>query len=223
LTWRLPELVVRLRWGDRQVLMSLPKRIRKYPTMAMSRTNSVPAARFAKAKLRRRGVVTLELIVVTPIIAIMLSACVEFGIILSSLEHVTAAARAGAKVAAELSTVDLRTAVAANDVQAAVDQVLGSAGMVSCMVILEHNPVCVGAAAMKTAGACAGCAAPATALPAAGAAAVIPGGSIRVTVCLEASAVANQDNFPNLLSTFGYDLTGQIISESITLPYENCP
>jgi hypothetical protein len=153
----------------------------------------------------------------------MLSACVEFGIILSSLEHVTAAARAGAKVAAELSTVDLPTAVAANDVQAAVDQVLGSAGMVSCMVILEHNPVCVGAAAMKTAGACAGCAAPATALPAAGAAAVIPGGSIRVTVCLEASAVANQDNFPNLLSTFGYDLTGQIISESITLPYENCP
>ncbi|MFT5328529.1 MAG: Flp pilus assembly protein TadG [Planctomycetaceae bacterium] len=191
--------------------------------MAMSRSKLPESTRIANARPRRRGVVTLELIVVTPIIAIMLSAVVEFGVILSSLEHVTASARAGAKVAAELSTVDLASALAADnvdDVQAAVDQVLGSAGMVSCMVILEHNPVCVGAAATKTAGACAGCAAPATALPAA---AVIPGGSIRVTVCLEASAAANQDNFPNLLSTFGYDLSGQIISESITLPYENCP
>ena len=185
----------------------------------MSRTKSPMSARVARAKSRRRGVVTLELIVVTPIIAIMLSAAVEFGVILASLEHVSASARAGAKVASELSTANLASAAPADNidqVQAAINNVLGSAGMASCMVIFEHNPNCGPlVAATKTTGACAGCAAPAAALPGTG---VIPGGCVRVTVCVDAATTA-----PNLLSTFGYDLTGRVISESITLPYENCP
>jgi len=187
--------------------------------MTMSRTKSPMSARVARAESRRRGVVTLELIVVTPIIAIMLSAVIEFGVMLASIEQITASVRAGAKVASELSNADLgnaATAVNVDVVQAAVDNVLGSAGMSSCMVILEHNPTCNGlVAATKTAGACAGCAAPATALPTT---AVIPSGTIRVTVCVEATQLA-----PNLLSTFGYDLTGQVVSDAITLPYENCP
>lgn len=192
----------------------------------MSRTKSPESTRTASARLsysdrpRRRGVVTLELIVVTPIIAIMLSAAVEFGILLASLEHVSASARAGAKVASELSTVQLASANPADNidmVRAAVDNVLGSAGMTSCMVILESNPDCAAGlpAATTTAGACAGCAAPVTALPGTG---TIPGGVVRVTVCVDAATAA-----PNLLLTFGYDLTGLVISESITLPYENCP
>lgn len=187
--------------------------------MAMSRTNLPVSTCVANARPRRRGVVTLELIVVTPIIAIMLSAAVEFGVLLASLEHLSASARAGAKVASELSTANLASAAPADNidmVQAAVDNVLGSAGMASCMVILDHNPNCAGlVAATKTTGACVGCAAPAAALPGTG---VIPGGSIRVTVCVDAATAA-----PNLLSTFGYSLTGQVLSESITLPYENCP
>jgi len=185
----------------------------------MSRTQFPVSTRYARARLRRRGVVTLELIVVTPIIAIMLSAVIEFGIMLAGIEQITASARAGSKIASELSNADIgnvATAVNVDLVQAAVDNVLGSAGMASCMVILEHNPDCNGlVAATKTAGACVGCAAPGTALPTT---AVIPSGTIRVTVCVEATQFA-----PNLLSTFGYDLTGQIVSESITLPYENCP
>lgn len=187
--------------------------------MAMSRTRSPESTRIANARPRRCGVVTLELIVVTPIIAIMLSAVIEFGIMLASIEQITASARAGAKVASELSTANLASAVPADNidmVQAAIDNVLGSAGMTSCMVILDHNPNCAGlVAATKTTGACAGCAAPAAALPGTG---VIPGGSVRVTVCVDAATAA-----PNLLSTFGYSLTGQVISDSITLPYENCP
>lgn len=187
--------------------------------MAMSRTKSPMSARVARAKSRRRGVVTLELIVVTPIIAIMLSAAIEFGVMLASIEQVTAATRAGAKIASELSNADIGNAGTGPNVdvvQAAVDNVLGSAGMTSCMVILEHNPDCNGlTAATKTAGTCAGCAAPATALPTT---AVIPSGTVRVTVCVEATQLA-----PNLLSTFGYDLTGQVVSEAILLPYENCP
>lgn len=187
--------------------------------MAMSRTQFPVSTRFAKAGTRRRGVVTLELIVVTPIIAIMLSAVIEFGIMLASIEQITASVRAGGKIASELSNADIgsaATAVNVDLVQAAVDNVLGSAGMTSCMVILEHNPDCNGlVAATKTAGACAGCAAPVTALPTT---AVIPSGTVRVTVCVEATQLA-----PNLLLTFGYDLTGQVVSESITLPYENCP
>lgn len=187
--------------------------------MAMSQTQSQTPTRVARAKSRRRGVVTLELIVVTPIIAIILSAVIEFGIMLASIEQITASVRAGGKIASELSNADIgsaATAVNVDLVQAAVDNVLGSAGMSSCMVILEHNPDCNGlVAATKTAGACAGCAAPATALPTT---AVIPNGTVRVTVCVEATQLA-----PNLLLTFGYDLTGQVVSESITLPYENCP
>ncbi len=187
--------------------------------MAMSRTQFPVSTRYAKAGMRRRGVVTLELIVVTPIIAIMLSAVVEFGVLLASLENVSASVRAGAKVASELSTAELASAMTADNVdkvQAAVDRVLDSAGMVSCMVILEHNPNCAGlVAATKTTGVCAGCAAPAAALPGTG---VIPGGAVRVTVCVDAATAA-----PNLLSTFGYDLSGTVISEAITLPYENCP
>jgi len=201
--------------------MSLPERIRKRPKMAMSRTKLRESTRIANARPRRCGVVTLELIVVTPIFAIMLSAVIEFGIMLASIEQITASARAGAKIASELSTADLASAAPAvnvNLVEAAVDNVLSSAGMTSCMVILDHNPNC-GAlvAATKTAGGgCAGaCGAPATALPTL---ALIPGGTVRVTVCVDATQLA-----PNLLLTFGYDLTGQVVSESITLPYENCP
>jgi Flp pilus assembly protein TadG len=187
--------------------------------MVMSRTKFPVPTCSAKAGTPRRGVVTLELIVVTPIIAIMLSAVIEFGIMLASIEQITASARAGGKIATELSNADLgnvATAVNVDLVKAAVDRVLGSAGMTSCMVILEHNPDCNGlVAATKTSGVCAGCAAPATALPTT---AVIPSGTVRVTVCVEATQLA-----PNLLSTFGYDLTGQVVSESITLPYENCP
>tara|TARA_R110002072_G_scaffold302100_1_gene483953 strand:- start:138904 stop:139548 length:645 start_codon:yes stop_codon:yes gene_type:complete len=204
------------RQGDRQVLMSLPERIRKRPQMDTSRPKRSASFRRRDS---RRGVVTLELIVVTPIIAIMLSAAVEFGVLLAGLEHVSASARAGAKVASELSTANLASAAPADNidmVQAAIDNVLGSAGMASCMVILDHNPDCSGLiAATKSTGACAGCAAPVAALPGTG---VIPGGSVRVTVCVDAATAA-----PNLLSTFGYDLTGRVISESITLPYENCP
>ncbi|MGZ0172502.1 MAG: hypothetical protein ACKVHE_23430 [Planctomycetales bacterium] len=174
----------------------------------------------AKAGTPRRGVVTLELIVVTPIIAIMLSAAVEFGILLASLEHISASARAGVKVASELSTAQLASGASADNidmVQAAVDNVLGSAGMASCMVILENNPNCAAGlpAATTMTGPCPGCAAPAAALPGTG---LIPGGVVRVTVCVDAATAA-----PNLLATFGYDLTGMVVSEAITLPYENCP
>ena len=187
----------------------------------MSRTKSPESAQAASARSRRRGVVTLELIVVTPIIAIMLSAVVEFGIMLAGITQLSASARAGAKIASELSTADLASAAPAvniNLVQAAVDNVLGSAGMTSCTVILDHNPTCGGlvAATKSAGGGCGGaCAAPATALPTI---ALIPGGTVRVTVCVDATQLA-----PNLLTTFGYDLTGQVVSESITLPYENCP
>ncbi len=160
-----------------------------------------------------------ELIVAGPVLLVLLIALVELGVLMSSMRYVSLAARAGAKVAAELSTANLGSGLAADNVdqvKAAVDKVFGSAGITSCQVIMEHNPVCSGlTASTRTAGTCPGCSAPAGALPRI---AAMPGGSVRVTVCVDATELA-----PNLLTTFGLDLTGRLVTDSVMFPYENCP
>ena len=168
---------------------------------------------------RRDGIVVYELIVAGPVFLILLTALVELGSLMSNMRHVNLAARAGAKTASELSTVNLGSALPADNidlVRNAVDKVFGSAGITSCQVILEHNPGCNALMdTIRTSGACPGCSAPGTALPTL---VQIPGGTVRVTVCVEATQLA-----PNLLSGFGLSISGRTITDSVTLPYENCP
>lgn len=170
------------------------------------------------SRRRRGGVVVLEVIVLFPVIAILLASVIEFGLLLSGIKHVQASSRAGAKVASELAVGSLATGGAT--VQTTVDRVLSSAGFSSCQVILEYitsNANCTGApgSGTSTAGSCTGCSAPAGSLPTI---ADVPGGSVRVTVCVDADQLT-----PDLLSTFGFDISSKLITVSTTLPYENCP
>ncbi len=179
---------------------------------------------FTGTTRRRAGVVILEVIVLFPVIVILLAAVIEFGLLLSGIKHVQAAGRAGAKIASELTTSNLTAAPTTNNVdvvQTTVDRVLSSAGFTSCEVILEYivpTPMCTGVTSgsgTQTAGSCTGCNAPSASLPAL---ADVPGGSVRVTVCVDADQLT-----PDLLSTFGFDVSSKVITTSTTLPYENCP
>jgi len=163
--------------------------------------------------------VVLEFILWAPVFVILLLAIIEFGLILSAIPQVKAASRAGAKVASELSTAQLSSVNPANNldlVDAAVARVLSSAGLTRCQVILEYNPTCGGITpGTQTAGACPNCVAPVLALPSN---ADIPGGTVRVTVCVDVDEMT-----PDMLATFGFSVAGRVAKESTLMPYENCP
>lgn len=195
----------------------------------MQRPIPVKSARLSRSRSRSRrgnsdslpgrsGVVILEVIVLFPVIVILLASVIEFGLLLSGIKHVQASSRAGAKVASELAVGSLSSG--GSTVQTTVDRVLSSSGFSSCQVTLEYitsNSNCTGApgSGTSTAGSCTGCNAPSTSLPTI---ADVPGGSVRVTVCVDADQLT-----PDLLSTFGFDISSKLITASTTLPYENCP
>jgi Flp pilus assembly protein TadG len=167
---------------------------------------------------RREGIVVLEFILWTPVFILLLFAAIEFALILTSIQHVKSASRAGAKVAAELPTAGLASGNDADNitlVNNAVATVLSSVGMSPCEVILEFNPTCDGITpGTKQAGSCAGCFAPTEPLPNGS---VIPGGTVRVTVCVDVEQMT-----PDMLALFGFSVQGRTARVSTLLPYENC-
>lgn len=167
---------------------------------------------------KRHGIVVLEFILWAPVFVILLLAVIEFSLIWANLQQVKAASRAGATVAAELATANLSSGNPNNNITLvynAVAKVLSSSGIAPCEVILEYNPTCGGITPGKlTSGTCPNCSAPATTLPSN---TLIPGGTVRVTVCVDVDQMT-----PNLLATFGFSVTGRTARESMLLPYENC-
>jgi hypothetical protein len=188
---------------------------------------AIPRSTFRSPRCnRRRAVVTLELILAVPVLLIVLLAVVEVGLILAASKHVEFASRLGAKLAAEiprtggppdLGTFNLPTTT--NNLKDRVDQYLVTAGYTnSCTVILEHNavgvpnPVQIDDDLMP----CPCDPDPVTPLPSS-----VPGPppaqieSVRVTVCLPM-----EDNIPNCLATFGFDLADCTIRHSTVWRYE---
>lgn len=168
--------------------------------------------------VRRRAVVTLELVLAVPVLLIVLLAVVEVGLILAASKHVEFASRLGAKLAAEATTADLGTLNTAGPLKAEIDQYLNTAGYTdSCTVILEHN-VAAAANPVQTNPNPADCVCnPDGALPAAviGPPATVVE-SVRVTVCLPMDG-----NIPNCLATFGFDLSDCSIRHSSVWRYED--
>jgi Flp pilus assembly protein TadG len=162
--------------------------------------------------------VVVEFLMWAPVFAILTFAIIEFALILTAAQHLKMASRAGAKVAAELSTTALASPLDANNltlVQTAVADVLSSAELTPCRVILEYNPTCGGISpGAKQVGACPNCTAPAAPLPGNIA---IPGGTVRVTVCVRIDQMT-----PDMLSLFGFSIQDRIVRMSTLLPYENC-
>jgi hypothetical protein len=157
--------------------------------------------------LRRRGVVTFELIVTLPILIIFLAAVIEFGLILANAKQVSLASRAGAKIAAESPAPFGPGTLAA--IRAAVDRQLETAGFgpnASVGISLQHS-ISYGGATPQTSGDCSSPGSPS--LPTGG------DGAVRVTVCVELSKLT-----PDLLSTFGFSTSEKTIEATTTYPYE---
>ena len=155
-------------------------------------------------KRRRGGAVTLELILVLPVWLIGLLAVIEFGALQGNQQQVALASRVGAEEAAQTPNLNLFSASVPANVTAAITHQLASSGISWCGLILEHN---VGGATTLTSGSC-DCTPPATALPA-------YGRYVRVSVCVPLT-----DLVPNLLGSFGLDLSHCKVQQSTTYRYE---
>lgn len=164
---------------------------------------------------KRRGAVVFEALLWLPVFLIALSAVIEFGMVLNGLHAVKLAARAGAKHAAELSTTDIVSGSAVTSVRNVADRVLSSAGYDSCQVRLEYTGGCLAPSNGNTFdGNCPKCSQPAQSLPNA---ALVPGGMVRVTVCVDVSEMT-----PDLLAWVGASISSRVAQYSVTFPYENC-
>jgi Flp pilus assembly protein TadG len=153
----------------------------------------------------RRAGVTLELILGLPVLVIVLLIVVELGLIMGNSKHVAAASREGAKLAAEAATLNPgNTAAVTAMIRVAIDRRLASAGLGNAAtrgVTLRHT---VGGGGSATSGSC-----PDPVVP------VLPNDAVRVTVCVEMTRLS-----PNLLSIFGFDLTGRVVRSTTTYDYE---
>ncbi len=164
---------------------------------------------------RRHGAVTLEIILVTPIYAILAFAVVEFALYLWNYQQVAIASRVGGVFASQTSPLPNEGDVAGDPVPSAITdailQQLASSGIDPCAIILEHNVNMSSGFMEQTLRTdyvpdCPACSEPATA---------IPPNSVRISVC-----VALEELMPNCLQAFGFDITGCTTYSSTTFCYE---
>ena len=165
-----------------------------------------------RTQTERRGAVTLELLLTTPVLVILLMAVCEFGLIFTGIKQVAAASRLGAKFAAETgSDVNLIAAVNSGALRTAIDRQLAAAGATSgaCQIVVQYdsggglqtltnqpvlNPcLCTPSAFV-----------PPTSLT-----------YVRVTVGVRLTEFS-----PDLLSPFGFSITNRIIDHSTTYRLE---
>jgi len=159
-----------------------------------------------KRDVDRDGSVTLEFLLVVPVLLIVLLATVEFGMFFSNMQQVALAARLGAEAASEYATYPAGGPLVPSVVTDPIEQQLDSSGISPCKVILQHN-VSGGETLTTPYGAGCPCGPPATLLPATA--------SVRVTVYVPMTELA-----PNCLVPFGFNLTGYYAHCSTTFRYE---
>jgi hypothetical protein len=172
--------------------------------------------RSRRRRLRGAGI-TLELILCLPVWLIVLAAGVEFGLLMSRLQQVALAARVGAMEAAQTEGLDGFTGFP-EDVAAAVDRQLQSAKRQEnkieyCRLILEHN---VGTAQHSPLTQDGNTSCTCNAIPDAQMPFPACGDYVRVTVCVRMTELT-----PNLLSTFGLDISQKIVQHTATYRYES--
>ncbi|MCA9247193.1 MAG: pilus assembly protein [Planctomycetales bacterium] len=160
-----------------------------------------------RRRARRGAIYFAELILVLPVMMIFLLAVVQFGILFGNLQHLSFASRVGAEAASESA---LPAAAVPPSVEEAIEQHLAANGISACLVRLEHTvDVPMGdPAIVLESGACT---CPATTF-------IEPDGEYtRVSVCAHLTEL-----MPNLLATFGYDISdpASVISASTLMQYE---
>lgn len=167
----------------------------------------------------RGGSVTLEFLLVLPILLTVLLAVVEFGMFFSNMQQVALACRVGAEAASQtdLSGTNDGDAVPGNILQA-VNAQLESSGITPCVVFLQHNVPSPGTTETLESVITAGCTctAPSTQLPLQAPTPPNYGRvSVRLTICVPMTELA-----PNCLSLFGFNLANRCANCSTTFRYE---
>ena len=164
------------------------------------------------APRRRSGIVSVELILMLPILLILLAAIVEFGLILSMIQSVEAANRYGARLVSERPGGAAAVAFATSgDLRQALNRHLQVAGIQHgvCRLTVEHNgPSSPNRGGDAPPGAGCDCRPPGTSLP-------LPRTAVRLTIC-----VPLKDNIPDLLGGFGFSLTDRVIQQTTTFRLE---
>jgi len=158
---------------------------------------------------RRRGGAVLELILALPILVIGLMAIVEFGLLRANQQQLEYASRIGARVAADASNPTAPATVAA--VSDAVKQHLQQANISTApgdyRITLEYFD---GSSTAVNVDGTLNCAAPANFNT--------PNGDyVRVIVCLD---IVESGMTPNLLKTFGFNLSNKQMQQATTLRHE---
>lgn len=161
---------------------------------------------------KRRGVVTLEIILAIPIFVIALMPIVQFGLLFANQQYVAEASRAGTQVASELTTIG---GVVPAQVQTAVARELSRIGVSNFTIRLEHNidfsvsPAVIGSTVVLQSVAGSG-PNPVIAPPAV----AVTRRYVRVSVYVRTTELT-----PNLLSTYGFDLSTRASQETTLRTY----
>lgn len=164
----------------------------------------------------RDGSVTLEFLLVLPVLLIVLLAAIEFGMFFANMQQVALACRVGAEVAAQTGGLPNAPATVPTNITDAINQQLASSGISACRVYLEHNVPGTEQELVTTFVPGCTCTAPPTPLPPQPPPATNYGRvSVRVTVCVPMTELA-----PNCLALCGFDLTGRCAKCSTTFRYE---
>lgn len=156
------------------------------------RTPVISRRRQSRRYLSRYGVLSLELVLVLPLMLVALLATVQFGKYFANLQELAFATRVGAEEAAKTSGLSTMEGdpVPANVVQA-VDQQLAAFGVTRRIIVLEHNAGGIPVSLVDPAGA----PIPTKLSP------VPPGQYVRILI-----TVPKADIMPELLKVFGLHL-----------------
>lgn len=172
-----------------------------------------------RSRRHRNAIVTLEAIIWLPVLAILLAAVIEMGLIMSGAMHVAAASRLGAKLAAETAGLDsMNTAAVAAAIRGPIDDYFENAGFganATRGVRLQHN---IDGGGSEEDGICPEQLTPPLPDPPVGPTFLNRPYSVRVVVGIEATRAA-----PNILRTFGYDISNVTLELATTYPYEELP
>jgi hypothetical protein len=183
------------------------------PAMRRKKKRNCLGLRHRPRKRAPRGAVVLELILTFPIWLIFLLAIIEFGELYANRQQVALASRVGAEEASETPELPLNDGdpVPANVLQR-INQQLASSGISYCGVILEHNlvPSDPGSVPVPVTLISGDCTCPREP--------TFPPDSrtyVRLTVITPMTQVT-----PNLLRTFGFDVSDRFVQHTTTFRYE---
>lgn len=165
-----------------------------------------PARRSESPRTNRGGSVTLEFLLVLPILLIVLLAAVQFGMYFSNAQQLALASRVGAEAASQTALPASGSTVPAY-ITEAIQRQLASSAITPCKIIVEHN---VTTATPLTWPSASGCPCDPTTTPVPALASYV-----RVTVFVPMTELA-----PSCLALFGFDLANRYAQSSTTFRYE---